>query len=129
MSDMMTQIIAVATGGALGASLRYGVMVAMGRLFGVLFPWGTIAVNIIGSLGLGFVISWFAVKYTPPDWLRLFLVVGLAGGFTTFSTFALDLVTLWERKQALTSGAYLIGSVVLSLIALMVGMWLGRSSV
>ncbi len=127
MSQSLINIAAVAGGGALGASLRYGVMVLSGRLFGVFLPWGTLLVNVIGSFALGVIIGIFALKFTPPDWLKLFLVVGLAGGFTTFSTFSLDAFTLWERKAYLASSGYVLASLVLSVAALMLGLFLSRN--
>jgi fluoride exporter len=127
MSQSLINIAAVAGGGALGASLRYGVMVLSGRLFGVFFPWGTLLVNVIGSFALGIIIGIFALKFTPPDWLKLFLVVGIAGGFTTFSTFSLDAFALWERKAFLASGGYVLASLILSVAALMLGLVLSRN--
>jgi fluoride exporter len=111
-------ILAVAIGGALGSVVRYLIGIESGRLFGSDFPWGTLIINVSGSFLIGVFAALFATKWsvTPPA--RVFLIVGICGGYTTFSTFALDLWYLIERGQFLASGAYIVGSVVLSTAAL-----------
>jgi fluoride exporter len=121
---MMTPLLSVALGGAIGASLRYLSGQALVRLMGTGFPWGSFAVNIVGSfaMGLAFIIlSQQAPKLSP------FLVVGVLGGFTTFSAFSLEAVTLYDRGQAGLAAVYVIGSVVLSIAALIAGIALARS--
>ena len=115
----------VALGGALGASARYLVNVAVVRLIGHGFPWATIAVNIFGSLLMGALVVTFAHR----DLMRFapFLMTGILGGFTTFSAFSLDTITLWQRGETLTAVAYVALSVIWSLLALVAGMALARS--
>lgn len=123
----MNAFLLVAAGGALGASSRYGVGLLIGRLLGNGFPYATVFVNIVGSFLMGLVIGWLA-RYLPEnsDNIRLFVGVGLLGGFTTFSSFSLDAITLFERGQLLALGAYVAGSVVISVLALLLGLSLMR---
>lgn len=120
----LSAVIQIALGGALGSVARYLVSVAAGRLFGTGFPFGTLAVNVLGSFAMGALV----VMLVRFDATRLapFLMTGLLGGFTTFSAFALDSVTLWERGEAGLALVYAAGSVVLSLAALVLAMRLLR---
>ncbi|SNX68508.1 camphor resistance protein CrcB [Cereibacter ovatus] len=122
---MMTSLVQVALGGALGASARYLVNVASMRLFGAGFPVGTMTVNILGSFLMGVLVLVLAMKggnrFAP------FLMTGILGGFTTFSAFSLDAVTLYERGQVGLAAVYVGGSVVLSLVAMFAGMAAMRS--
>lgn len=121
---MITILPQVALGGAIGASLRYLASVGATRAFGPGFPVATVFVNILGSFLMGMLVVVLAEKggtrFAP------FLMTGLLGGFTTFSAFSLDAVTLYERGQTLLAGGYVIGSVVLSLAALVAGMAVTR---
>ncbi len=119
-------IIAIALGGALGSVLRYGLMSTAGRVLGTGFPWGTLAVNIIGCVAMGVVIGVLA-KLSAGDALwRSFLCVGVLGGFTTFSAFSLDAVVMVERGALMPAALYIIGSVVLSIAGLSAGLLLTR---
>lgn len=120
-------LIYIALGGAIGSVLRYGLVQAAGRAFGAAFPYGTYAVNILGSLMMGLLMGVFA-KYAPDnqDELRLFLAVGVLGGFTTFSAFSFDVVALIQAQQTATAVFYALSSVVFSVLALMAGLWLVR---
>jgi CrcB protein len=113
----------VALGGALGAAGRYLVGVAAIRLMGPGFPWATLVVNVAGSLAMGLLV---AILLRVGNAWAPFLMTGLLGGFTTFSAFSLDAVTLWERGQADLAIAYVSASVVLSVGALALGLALGR---
>ncbi|MBK5946834.1 protein CrcB [Rhodobacter veldkampii DSM 11550] len=121
---MIRNLIFVAAGGALGASLRYVVNVAAGRVFGAGFPWGTVIVNVAGSFLMGVLVVVLAHKggtrYAP------FLMTGVLGGFTTFSAFSLDALTIWERGQTGLAAAYVLGSVGLSLAGIVAGMAVAR---
>jgi CrcB protein len=123
----MFHIFLVAVGGAIGASLRHLVNLASLRLIGPAFPWGTMAVNIVGSLAMGVIIELLARRFNASIELRLFVATGILGGFTTFSSFSLDFAALWERGAALPALAYAIASVVGSILALFLGLWLARS--
>ncbi len=121
---MLTSLLQVALGGAIGASGRYLVNVGAMRLMGPGFPWATLTVNVLGSFAMGLLIVALANK----DATRLapLLMTGLLGGFTTFSAFSLDAVTLYERGQMGLAMLYVVVSVVLSLTALIAGMALAR---
>ncbi len=119
----------VFVGGGLGAAARHGVNIAAARLFGVGFPWGTIIVNVAGSLAMGLIVAWLAFR-GGGGWTqhtRLFLTTGFLGGFTTFSAFSLDVALLWERGDQGLAAAYVAGSVVLSVAGLFLGLWLMRT--
>ena len=123
----MKLVLLVASGGAIGSVLRYLVGLASGRLLGVGFPWGTLAVNIAGSLAMGLVIGLAASKLHLTNELRVFIATGFLGGFTTFSAFSLDFALLYERKDFGLAGLYLAGSVGLSILALFAGLHLVRA--
>lgn len=91
------------------------------------FPWGTLIINVTGSFLIGAFIGLFAMKWDLSQTARVFLTVGICGGFTTFSTFSLDLVYLMERGELAASAAYMIASVVLSVAALFAAMHLVRA--
>src|ERR1700744_5802112 len=119
-------ILAVALGGATGAVTRYLVAIGAGRLFGTDFPWGTLIINVTGSFLIGAFTGLFALKWDLPQAMRVFLTVGICGGYTTFSTFSLDTYYLMERGEIVAAGGYMIASVVLSVAALVAAMQLVR---
>ncbi len=118
----MNMLLAVAAGGALGAVGRYLVMSQLGHWLGTGFPYGTLAVNIIGSFVMGGRVEAMALVWSPSQELRALLVVGLLGSFTTFSTFSLDVYVLFERGQMQAVALYMAGSVVLSIAGLLAGL-------
>jgi CrcB protein len=117
----------VALGGALGAAMRYATTVAALRWLGPAFPYGTLIVNVAGSLAMGLVAALLIEKAAATPRLALFLTTGVCGGFTTFSAFALDTVYLVERGEALKVALYMGGSVALSVAALGAGLAAGRA--
>ena len=122
----MNMLVAIAIGGAVGALGRHFVNVAMGSLLGTGFPWGTVTVNIVGSFLMGVLIHMLAVSWNVSPEMRALLTVGALGAFTTFSTFSLDVVTMYERDELLLTGIYIAVSVVASIGALFVGLRLAR---
>jgi CrcB protein len=122
---MLNTLLLVAAGGAIGSVARHLVNVAALRLAGPVFPLGTVTVNLAGSFLMGLL----AVALAPHAGSRAapFLMTGVLGGFTTFSAFSLDAVTLWTRGQAGVATAYVFGSVILSVAALLAGMAAGRA--
>jgi CrcB protein len=121
-----TFILAVAAGGSLGSVARYLVAIGFGKLLGPKFPWGTLVINVTGSLLIGLFIGLFAVRWSLPQAVRIFLVVGICGGYTTFSTFSLDSFYLIERGEVAAAAAYMISSVVLSVGAVIAGIQIVR---
>lgn len=122
----MNAYLLVGIGGALGAMARYG----FGKLAGSLangFPVSTFLVNILGSIAMGLLVGILA-RTTPQyqNEIRLFVAVGIFGGFTTFSSFSLDAITLMERGDYLLATLYIVGSVLLSIAGLMMGLWAVR---
>ncbi len=118
--------IAVGLGGALGAMARHGVGVVALRALGPNFPWGTLTVNVAGGLAMGLFIAWLTAREPHSALLRSFVAAGLLGGFTTFSAFALEAVTLWRDRSAGFAALYVLASVLLSIGALMAGMAAGK---
>lgn len=123
---MIQNLLSVAIGGAIGASCRYLTNAAVMRTIGPGFPWGTIVANVLGSFLMGVLVVLLAhkggMRFAP------FLMTGLLGGFTTFSAFSLDALTIWERGDTAFAAAYVLGSVVASLAAIVLGMALARGA-
>lgn len=118
----MYMVLAIASGGAIGAVLRHFVGSAILHFGGSSFPWGTLSVNVLGSFIMGSLIAYFAHTGNPSPEVRGFLTVGLLGAFTTFSTFSLDVATLWERGASLAAMGYIMASIIVSIMALFAGM-------
>ena len=118
----------VALGGGIGAACRHLVNLGAHRLLGPGFPAGTMAVNILGSLLMGLLAGWLALRASGSQDVRLFLGTGVLGGFTTFSAFSLDAAELWQRGAPESAAFYVLGSVFLSIAALLAGLWLVRAA-
>jgi fluoride exporter len=123
----MMNLILVALGGAIGSVLRHFCNLAALRLFGPNFPWGTMWVNILGSFAMGVFIELLARRLGGSNELRLFVATGILGGFTTFSAFSLDFAVLAERGAMGQALAYALASVIVSILALFLGLWLVRA--
>lgn len=115
----MIQILAVALGGALGSLARYGV----GKLNPSDYPYHTLFVNITGSFIMGILVGLGAGAIALPEPWRTFIVIGVIGGYTTFSSFSLDTLMLIERGQVATAAGYVFCSVILSLLAIFAGVY------
>lgn len=115
-------LLFVGLGGAVGAMGRFAVMSAVGHLIPGHFPWGTLAVNVLGAFILGAVIEVSALAWSPSPEIRAMIVVGMLGAFTTFSTFSMDLYFLLDRGQLLSALGYAVGSVAVCLVAFWAGM-------
>ncbi|QEX16681.1 putative fluoride ion transporter CrcB [Hypericibacter terrae] len=124
----MMNVLIVFVGAGIGGSIRHGVNLLAARLVGMSFPYGTLSINIVGSMAMGLCAAYFAFRGADASqpW-RLFLTTGILGGFTTFSAFSLDVAVLWERGDMVGALLYVLGSVILSLLALFLAMWLARS--
>ena len=123
----MYSYLIVFLGAGIGGAARHGVNVAAVRLLGYNFPYGTLAVNIAGSIMIGLLAGWFAHKGDPGQAWRLFLTTGILGGFTTFSAFSLDAALLYERGQVGMAALYVAASVVVALAGLFAGLFLVRA--
>jgi CrcB protein len=123
----VTPLLAVAGGGALGAVARYLMASGVQRLAGGAFPWGTLAVNIVGALLMGLIVEAAARFAALSGDLRLFLTTGVLGGFTTFSAFSLETALMIEKGDFVLAALYITASVVLTVLFLFCGLWLVRS--
>jgi len=113
--------ITVFFGAGIGGLLRLAANRA-GIYLSLSFPWSTLFVNVSGSLAIGLIAGWFALRGQAGQTLRLFLTTGVLGGYTTFSAFALDTVLLWERGQVWGSALYVTSSVLLSIAGAFLGL-------
>ncbi len=132
-SPLLTSVppgLAVAAGGALGAWLRYQTgrlyLAAIGPAAANAFPWATLTVNVLGSAAMGILVGWLARHGTGGEHWRLLLGVGVLGGYTTFSSFALEFVQFAERGQLGLAATYVAVSLVAGFAALFAGLWLMR---
>lgn len=122
----MNMIIAVASGGAIGAVARFLVGRGVLHLMGPGLPWGTLAVNILGSFIIGLLVEVFALRMHASHEWQGFLIVGVLGGFTTFSAFSLEVALMIEKGQITTALIYAFGSLFLSVVALFIGLYAGK---
>ena len=125
----MNAFLAVFFGAGIGGALRHAVNLTALKLLGFGFPFGTVAVNVIGSFIMGLAIEWFALKADPGQMWRLFLTTGILGGFTTFSAFSLDAALLIERGAYLMASVYILTSLIASVGGLFLGLLLIRQLV
>ena len=119
-------ILAVALGGAIGSVARHLISILSGRALGADFPWGILIINVTGSFLIGAFIGLFAAKWDLSQTTRTFLVTGICGGYTTFSSFSLDGFYLMERGAYWAAAFYIVGSVVFSIGALIAAIHLVR---
>jgi CrcB protein len=116
----------VFAGGGLGATFRHGINMLCARVFGTHFPLGTFLINVSGSLVMGLIAGYLAFKGSAAQPWRLFVMTGVLGGYTTFSTFSLDSAVLYERGEIALAALYVTGSVVLAIGGLFAGLALVR---
>lgn len=126
--EAWVRVIALSAGGVLGVNARYWLGVWMNRWAGPQFPWATFTINVSGSFAIGFLTTLLA-RWPPHSHLRLFVLVGFLGGYTTFSTFAFESLSLWERGEDGISLAYMAGSVAAGFAAVTLGVALARGLV
>ncbi len=123
----MSPVLYVALGGSLGASARYLLGHGAQKLWPAsAFPWGTFLANVIGGLVMGLFIGWMSAKLTGSENMRLFMAVGVLGGFTTFSSFSLEALRMIETKSYALAAGYIGGSVILSVAAVFFGLVIAR---
>lgn len=123
----MYALLLVMLGGALGSGARHLVNRAGLALLGPGYPYGTLTVNLVGGFLMGLLVGLLARLAVPGDGWRLFLGVGVLGGFTTFSTFSLDAISLYERGETAAAAIYVFASVVAALAGLFAGLALVRA--
>lgn len=123
----MPHLLLVMLGGAIGAGLRHEAgRLALAR-FGPGFPWGTLFVNLVGGALIGLLAGWF-VRHGANEGMRLFLAVGVLGGFTTFSAFSLEVGSMIQRGELASAAAYICASVIGSVLLFFAGLWLMRAA-
>jgi CrcB protein len=123
--EIWTKVIVLSVGGTLGVNARYWLGVWINRWTSPQFPWATVFINVSGSFMVGFLTVALA-RWVPHPNLRLMLITGFLGGYTTFSTFENDALTLWERGEGILMAANLIGSVAAGFAAVLLGSAMAR---
>ncbi len=122
----MAVALGVAVGGAVGALSRYGLDAWIERRSESLFPWSTFVINVSGCFAVGFIVAALVDRHTAPQWLRMGLVIGFCGGYTTFSTFAQETLDLVEARDLAVAFASIAASVLLGVLAVLIGVRVGR---
>lgn len=123
----MPVVIGVALGGALGASARYGLDRLIERRSDAVFPWATFTINLTGCFVIGVISATLVDRPGVPAWVRIGLVMGVIGGYTTFSTYAQESLDLVDAREVVPALAYVAGSVVLGIVAVYLGRAAGRA--
>ena len=123
----MMQLLIVGAGGAFGAIGRYLLSIWVYSLTGRAFPWGTLAVNLLGSLLMGFLSVWLLERMTLSTEVRALLMVGVLGSFTTFSTFSLETLLLLEQGAVVRAGVNIAVSVITCIFAAWMGVLIARA--
>jgi CrcB protein len=123
----MPVIVGVAFGGALGASARWGLDRFIEARSEAIFPWATFVINVTGCLLIGLVEATLVDRHHLPAWIRVGLLVGVLGGYTTFSTFAQEALQLFDARDVAVGLAYTVGSVVTGVLAAYLGQRVGST--
>jgi CrcB protein len=126
--DAITRLVAVAAGGALGTLARYGANWALPGST-VAFPWATFLVNVVGSFLLGAILTVVVERWSPTRYVRPFAAIGFCGGFTTFSTFAVEIVQRGQHGRIALAAVYLAASLFAGLAAALAGIAVARGRV
>lgn len=124
----MNTFVFIFIGAGLGGLLRHLMNTAITGFMGAGFPYGILAINVLGSTTMGLLTGWLTWRGGMSAELRLFLATGFLGGFTTFSAFSLDTALLIERGETYLAAIYVTGSVLLSVLGLFVGLWAMRAA-
>lgn len=124
--ENLTKILAVAIGGASGALIRYFINISPLQTAFAKFPLHTFFINVTGSFVIGFLLVLLTEKFQANENLRLALIVGFLGAYTTFSTFELEIFDLIKKDEFLTAFGYLFSSIITGFVGVALGVWLGR---
>lgn len=122
----MATVLWIGIGGFIGANGRYWLGSLINRWLGTSFPWATALVNISGALLIGIIATLFADKAVANESLRLFLIVGLLGGYTTFSSYSFEAVTMMQDERWMSAISYLVLSNVVGILACVGGVMIAR---
>ena len=125
----MLKVIYIGFGGFIGSILRYSIYIFSNNILGYSSPVATLFVNILGCFLIGTVYQLLNGYLVISENLRLFIIIGLLGGFTTFSAFSIDVYLIYQNSGKMIATAYVILSIVFSLLALLIGVWLIKSGV
>jgi CrcB protein len=120
----MYKILLIALGGAIGSVLRYALGHGIKTVTNTVFPWSTLFINIIGSLLIGILAAVYAKHHQQYNWVEAFGIIGLCGGFTTFSTFSLENIKLMQQGAYLQAFTYIALSIIVCLGSTLLGHWL-----
>jgi len=123
----MNLILSIAAGGAVGAVMRHLTILFSHNILGADFPYGTLAVNIIGSFLMGVAVTFFPITESTSPELKAFLIVGVLGGFTTFSAFSFNILNLWNDEKMVQAMMYGASSVLFSILAIFIGVMIARN--
>ena len=123
----MIKVIYVGFGGFIGSMLRYALYISTSNILGYTSPIATLFINIIGCFLIGSAYQLFSTHLVISENLRLFIMIGLLGGFTTFSAFSIDAFLLYQNSGKILAIAYVVLSIILSLLATLAGVWLIKS--
>ena len=123
----MLKVIYVGFGGFIGSILRYSLYILTSNILGYTSPVATLFINIIGCFLIGSAYQLFSEHLVISENLRLFIIIGLLGGFTTFSAFSIDAFLLYQNSGKILALAYVVLSIILSLLATLAGVWLIKS--
>lgn len=122
----MNQVLAIAAGGALGSALRFWMSTWVHSFAGRAFPYGTLTVNVLGSLAMGFLFVLFVDRFSDNTVLRAGMLIGVLGGFTTFSSFSIETFNLIEQGEVVRALLNIFGSLILCVSATWLGVIIGR---
>ena len=126
---MVREVLAVAVGGAVGSLARYALLLAFSLLGAVWLPIATLVANLLGCLAIGFVAQWSLQTHWDQHWAAIGIRIGLLGGLTTFSSFALDALRMWQAERLSAAAWLVLAHVVLGIAAAALGIWLARNAV
>jgi fluoride exporter len=127
-TERFMNYLIVFLGAGIGGAIRHGINLVVPKLVDTDFPLHTLIINVLGSLTMGLIAEYFALKGDLPQAWRLFLTTGILGGFTTFSAFSLDAALLYERGEVMSAALYVTGSVVLAIAGLFAGLAIVRTA-